>query len=550
VSNLTIHQTLSNLDEQAAKLDIQKSLVLKEALQSTDVDAIFKAQQYLVGGNPKNSLFQAQQRQGQPGEHKSLIFDPFETNTSQGFFQKNGTVSFELLRRMSETPIINAIITTRKDQVTEFCTPQADKYSKGFVIKRKGVDKEYQPTDADKKAIDALTEFLMNCADDEEIHDLDDFDAFIRKLIDDSLSMDQGCFEVVHNKLREPVQFLAVDGATVRLADSFDNVNNTQRGEEVDGYFPSYVQIYQNRIFQEYYPWEMCMGVRNPQTKLSANGYGKSELEVLIQMVTSMLNSDSYNSKFFQNGTAPKGALLVKNTGGLNKDKIAELRRDWTSTMSGVNNFHKTPVLDAEKIEWLDLQKSNRDMEFSKYQEYLIKVACAVYKISPEEIGFPLQGSQGSGMGSKEGGKQEKEYSLDKGLKPLLKSLQTWINKFIIGPKSENKYEFQFAGIDTEDSKSEEERLTKAVTTYMTVDEVRAVRDLEPLPNGQGKIILSPIMVQQQQMKQQQDMMKQQQQQEMGNDNPFEQPDEQDNNPFAKALVSWWDKEIGAFNHN
>lgn len=544
MEDISVHRELSILDEQEAKLAIQKSLILKKALTSTDVDSIYKAQAYIQGqranSQGSNWLFNnnLQQKQGQPN-HKSLIFDPFETNTSQGFFQKMGAVSFELLRQMARTPIINAIITTRKDQVAEFCVPQADKYSKGFVLKKVGKDKKYEPTDSDKRKIDELTRFIMNCADDEEIWDLDDFDAFVRKLIDDSLSMDQSTFEVVFNKMREPIQFLPVDAATIRIADSYDNINNIQLGEEIDGYYPSYVQIYQNRIYQEYYPWEMCMGIRNPQTELKSNGYGKSELEILIQMVTSMLNSDSYNSKFFTNGTAPKGALLVKTAGGVNKDKIAELRRDWNSTMVGVNNHHKTPVLDAEKIEWLDLQKSNRDMEFSKYQEYLIKIGCAVYKISPEEIGFPLQGTNGSGLLNGSTGKQEeKDYSINKGLKPLLKSLKTWLNKFIVLPKSGGEFELDFVGLDNEDSQAEEERLLKAATVYMTVDEVRAIRELEPLPDGKGNIILNPVMMQQQQIEAQKEMMDKQMaqgSQEMG---------QESDNPFAKALVEWWDKNL------
>lgn len=540
MENLSIQQ-LSNLDEQAQKLAIQKSLILKQALTSTDVDSIYKAQSYLnsqkANSQGSNWLFNnnVQQKQGQQA-HKSLIFDPFEVNTSQGFFNKTGQVSFELLRQMSRTPIINAIIVTRKDQVAEFCIPQVDKYSKGFVFKKVGKGKDYALTDQDKRKIDKLTQFLMNCADEEAIWDLDDFDAFIRKIIDDSLSLDQGCFEIVANNFGEPIQFLPVDAATIRIADSYDNVNNTKLGEEKNGYYPSFVQVYQNRIYQEYYPWELCFGLRNPQTELRSNGYGKSELEILIGMVTAMLNADSYNQKFFSNGTAPKGALLVKNAGGVNKDKIAELRRDWYSTMAGVNNFHKTPVLDAEKIEWLDLQKTNRDMEFSKYQEYLIKVGCAVYKISPEEIGFPLQGTNGTGLlNSSSGNQEEKDYSINKGLKPLLKAVKTWINKFIVLPKTQGEFEFDFVGLDSEDSKAEEERLTKAVTLYMTVDEVRAIRELEPLPDGKGNIILNPIMMQQYQMEMQKEQMQQQQQQEIG---------QESDNPFSKALAEWWDKNL------
>ena len=52
-------------------------------------------------------------------------------------------------------------------------------------------------------------------------------------------------------------------------------------------------------------------------------------------------------------------------------------------------------------------------------------------------------------------------------------SLQGWINDFIIGPKTNNTYEFVFTGIQTESAKAEEERLLKAVDKYLTPDEIK-----------------------------------------------------------------------------
>ena len=38
---------------------------------------------------------------------------------------------------MSKTPIVNSIIKTRKNQVADFAEPQEDKYSNGFVVRKK-----------------------------------------------------------------------------------------------------------------------------------------------------------------------------------------------------------------------------------------------------------------------------------------------------------------------------------------------------------------------------------------------------------------------------
>lgn len=533
-----IAKSLAGIDEQVAKLTIERQLRLEDAFRSGDVNTIYKAEKYYT------QLLKQQQLKAQGSGMKSIVLDPLDTASTMGYYVKASHLSYQALRAMARTPIIRAIINTRKDQVAEHCKPQPDKYSRGFVFKKKGTDSD-DLTDRDKRIIEKLTSFILNCGDDDDKWDMDDFEAFVRKVVEDSMVLDQACFEIIPNRGFEPVQFVAVDSAMFRIADTYDNQHNTQGRQKIRGYYPSFVQIYQSNIIAEFYPWELCFGVRNPSTNIYASNYGRSELEDLVQIVTSMLNSDKYNGNFFRHGSAPKGALLVKK-GNINPNTIAQLRRDWNAMMSGVDGAHKTPVLDAESVEWLDLHKNNRDMEFSKFQEYLIRVACAVYKISPEEVGFPLGGTQNSGIGSKEGGAQEKEYSMNKGLKPLLTSIQSWINKYIIGPKTNGQWIFEFAGLDSETAKDEEERLSKAVTTYMEVNEVRVAKGLKRKKGYD--IILNPIISQQRMMEQQQqqqmgEQFEQQDEEQRNNTNPFlDQSDEDD--PFAKAFDQFVEREL------
>lgn len=524
---------LSELEERERKLNIERQLTLNKALHSEDVDTIYKAQRYLETFGSKQSP--------KVDNSKSILIDPFENAASMGYYSKRTYLSYDALRAMSRAPIIRAIINTRKDQVAEFTKVQPDKYSKGFKIRKKGQDLGEDVSEADKAIIEKLEKFILNCGEEENKWESDDFEAFIRKIVEDSLVLDQATFEVVPTRSFEPYKFEAVDGATMRVADKA----NSKGARVVLGYAPSHVQVVHNVISAEFYPWELCFGVRNPSTSIRSFGYGRSELEDLVTTITSMLNADAYNGKFFRHGSAPKGALLVKK-GNISADKVAQLRRDWNAMMSGVENMHKTPILDAESVEWLDMQKTNRDMEFSKFQEYLIKLACAIFKISPEEIGFTLEGSKGSSMGS-DSGKEEKKYSIDKGLKPLLTAIQGWINKYIIGPKTNWQYEFIFVGVEVESAAEEEERLIKAATTYMTPNEIRKSKGMKPIKGGD--IILNPIMSQMQQMEQQGKAEADQKQddeyeQERVNTNPF--LDDEDSNPFAKALVTWWDKEMAA----
>lgn len=535
-------ERLNELDAQQQKNAIERTLIIEKALRSGDVDTIFKAQKYAKNNQ---ALFGGGDQQMQRSDGmKSMVLDPFITAGSQGYFDKVGVLSYETLRAASRTPIIRAIINTRKDQIAEFCQPQPDKYSKGFVLEKVGAtpDDVDEMSDADKREMDALTKFIMSCGDTDDDSDKWDpdanFEVWVRKFMEDSLSLDQANTEIVTRKNFEPYLWRHVDAGTIRLADSYDNENNVHDAKKIRGYYPTHVQIYQGRVVAEYYPWEMIFGVRNPGTSLRTNGYGRAELEDLITTVTAMLNADAYNAKFFRNGSTPNGALLVKK-GNLHPDKLKELSRGWNAMMTGVENSHKTAVLEAESIEWLDLHKNNRDMEYHLYQEYLIKLSCANFKISPEEVGFSIEGSNSSTL-SGDSGKEEKKYSQNKGLKPLLTNLAGWINKHIILPKTNGKWRLKFVGQEIESAKEEEERLIKAGAAYMEVNEIRKAKGLKPKPGYD--IILNPIISQQRQMQQEQQNQADEQQQEMNN--PFLSEEDANENPFTKGFLNWWEKEM------
>lgn len=524
---------LVRVHESERKLEIEKALTLQKAFESKDVDTIFKAQSYY------HNFMQRQQPVKQDGM-KSLVIDPFEVTHSMGYYGKNAQISFEALRAMSRAPIPRACINTRKDQIAEFCKPQPDKYSKGYIITRKGITDDSDLTDGDKRKIDSLIKFLENCGDDDNKWDLDDFETWARKIMDDSLSMDALVSEIIPTRSFEPTQFVAVDASTFRLAASYDNDNNTEGKKKVKGYYPSYVQVYQSQPIAEFYPWELMWGIRNPSTSIRQMGYGSSELEYMISIVTAMLNADKYNGQFFTKGSAPKGMLMIKKSAGLNGDRLAEFKTQWNAQLSGLSGAHKTPILDAESFEWIDMHKNNRDMEFSKYQEYLIKLCCALYKISPEEIGFTLEGGGGNKMGN-DSGKAEKDYSISKGLKPLLTFLQNLINKYIIGPKTNGLYEFKFAGIEAESAEAEEERLIKAATIYLSPDDIRKGKGLKPLPNGLGRLPLNPIIAQMTMANQQSDM------ESKGKEGEEEKTNKENSNPFLDDESSPFEKAFNDF---
>lgn len=437
---------------------------------------------------------------------KAFFIDPLQFNANLGYKDKPYALTYETLRRMSKTPVINAIIKTRKNQVADFAEPQEDKYSAGFVVRRKpkqGVQVEM--TAQDKKIAWAITEFLMRGGNVGQ-WDADDFDTFIRKITEDSLVYDQMTFEIIRSRRGSVESFVATDGSTFRIADSYyaqdyDNpyfdkngaaVWNDRKdfGKKINGYYPTFVQVYQNQKVSDFYPWELCFGVRNPSTNIHANGYGCSELEEMINIVTSLLYGDEYNRRFFSQGSAPKGLLRIKGVN--NEAALQQFKQQWQSMISGVMQAWKTPVVEAD-VDWIDLQKNNRDMEYSAWTEYLIKLACAIYNIDPIEIGWDISRGEHAG-GLNEANQAERlQHSKDKGLYPLLKFIQRKINKYIVEQINPD-FEFVFMGLNGMTISEELDLDIKKIQNFQTLNEIREKYDLKPLDDGD--IVLNSTYVQ------------------------------------------------------
>ena len=521
-----IQNQLQEIEARERQASIEKNLLIEKALKGGDANAIYQAQSYLKNIEKR-----------QESNSKSMLIDPMTLMTGQGYKDKTHSLSYQMLRRMSRVPQVRAIIETRKEQISAFAIPQKDKYSVGFrIIPKKYSENSDKLTKQQEKEIEVLTEFILNCGTNSNLWHGDDFDSFLRKKTEDDLVLDQGCFEVVRDKKGTPVEFFAVDGATMRIADSYDGEHSKRnKAEEINGYYPNFVQVYQSRVVAEFYPWELCFGTRNQTTDIYSNGYGRSELEDLVNVVTNILNADAYNANYFKIGSNPKGILKV--TGNINQTRINEFKEQWRATMAGVQNSHRMPVIEADKMDFINTQTSNKDMEYSRFYDFMLLITSALYKIDPSEIGFKLSGAEGSAPAMFEGNNEARlKYSKDKGLTPLLRYTQKQINKFLLYPITD-KYTFEFVGLDAETKEQEEERENKAVTTYKTVNEVRRAKGLEDLEGGD--IILNPVFLQGKQAQ----MMGGEQNNEAVEQYDSEVDSEQvDENPFEKSFNDYWNK--------
>jgi len=426
----------------------------------------------IVEQNIEKALSAAQSASSQGlSAPNTMFFDPLQMFMGREWLLKqNGQgLTYADLRAMATNPIIAAITGTRVQQMAGFMQPARAAHDQGFVLLSD--DEDAQTNDEAKREIET---FLLSCGmwgfGDSTLED------FCRKFMMDSLVLDQACAEVVLRRNREPAYFVSVDSATIRLLKTSLDAH-LPPGDE-----PLYAQVLHDRIVANYSENQMIFGVRNPSSSILSLGYGTSELEKLVRVVTTILNADKFNSGQLTQGGLHKGLVVVK--GDATPDQFNSFKRDFREAVRNAADYWRPPVLKVSKdseIDWVTLDKSNRDMEYAQLFDFLVKQACGVYQIDPIEINWSVGAS---------GGRQTFENRLSdkvrashkKGLQPLLRFFAKELTLNMIW-KLDPRYRIDFKGLGA-DRRDDADTRQKEVTTVKTVNESRQELGLTPLKGG------------------------------------------------------------------
>lgn len=394
---------------------------------------------------------------------KAVFFNPDEaSDTGRGYKDPNfyGSMPFEVLRRMGDIFVVRAVVNTRVEQVQNFLHFSTDEQKEGYTIRRKRNPFEKASTEhsrEDQIKIAYIRKFLEEGGFHDKWESFDTFQDFGRKVVFDSLTLDQLAFEIVRDRSWNLARYRAVDASLIRFLDSIDpKFRDEFEKYRFKGYLPKYCMAWQGQIMENpvthesviFYPWELGIGIRNKSTNIYKNGYGTSELETLSSVMTWILWGFEYNGNYFSKSSQPKGIINVKNP-NISQSSLDEFRQAWQQTMVGTRNSHRTPIINGLDLQWLDLSKNtNRDMEFSEWVKFLLVMTCAVYRIDPSELGFQFKDQ--TNIFGQAGQKERLQHSKDKGLKPILVFLQEVINYYLVSELDED-FEFVFTGVDAED---------------------------------------------------------------------------------------------------
>lgn len=416
---------------------------------------------------------------------KAYKFDPLALLDVIEFKDRPSSLSFDFLKRMANRDsVVAAVINTRLNQVSRFCYPSRTREDKiGFKVRRKDPKEN---TGDNSKAVE-LENFIFKCGSLDEVRD--DFASFLKKVVRDRLVYDAVAVEIIHNKVGEMVGFYPVDASTIRRARPKGATSVIKKSDT------GFKQVIQGKVVAEFNYDELAYGVFYPRSDVTAFGYGFSELEQLVTILTAHLWGEQYNSKIFSQGTLPKGILNFKMN-SLNRDMLLAFRREWQTQVTGLTGAWRVPVVASPDLQWIPMTQTNQDMEFSKWLDYLVNVVCSVYCIDPAEINFPSRGGSGD---SHEKPLFDNSYesklrqSKDKGLYPLLDYIAHFMTVNIV-EKILPDHVFVFEGLDRKMGMERLAAQEKEVRIFKTINEIRKEEELPPIDGGD--ILLDPVYMQ------------------------------------------------------
>lgn len=421
---------------------------------------------------------------------QSVWLDDRQIQMMGDYYEKPSAFGFDMMRQMvDQTPILSAVIMTRIRQVTRFCRVPEGGVGPGFQIRLKNQTSTRLKKE-EQQSIELLQNFFTNCGWETNPRQRsrlkrDNFSGFMSKLVRDSLVLDSAPIETEfkRDKSLGLDGFYAVDGATIRLC----NEEGYQGDDEIFA-----LQVVQGNLRAAYTYDDLIYVPRNPRTDVLSGGYGMSETELLVKVVTGFLNAMTYNMKYFDSNAIPKGLLHL--SGDYSADDISSFKRYWNSMVRGINNAWTLPVMVSKnqesKASFENFGVDVNEIMFAKWMTFLTSIICAIYGIAPDEINFE---SFTSGARPLSGSDTEEKLinSKDKGLRPLLSHFEDLFSDYIVSEFSD-KYVFRFSGLD----EKEKGQAWDEEKTLLTVNEARKARNWEELKEDWGNAPLNQSLMQ------------------------------------------------------
>jgi phage portal protein BeeE len=351
------------------------------------------------------------------------------------------------LRKFAETPLVRRAINIIKDRVA----------SMDWQVRLK---RDYPP---DKVGYATRKMAILRRAL-EEPNDSDSFRTLIEQVIEDALVGGFGAMEMDLTGVPEkPFELWPVDGATIQINPKWDGSTNMPRYAQATGLAGSAGLIPLDD--------DELMYVRmNPR---SYTPFGLGPLEVAFETVNTFLSAHRFAGKLASNSVV-QYALWLNETTPAQQERLI---RWWQDEIEGTG---RVPLISTEqKPEVLRFaQGTDADLRLN-WQQFLIRMVANAFGLPPLLLGLEQSVNRATAT-------ELMDEAFHSAITPLARLLAEHITRDLFAKRlGWREFEFVFNELDARDEMSEIQIQTSLLAAgVLTVNEVRAMRGLAPLPGG------------------------------------------------------------------
>ncbi len=371
------------------------------------------------------------------------------------------------LRKFAETPLVRRAINIIKDRVA----------SMDWQVRLK---RDYSP---DRVGYAAKKMAILRRSL-EEPNDSDSFRTLIEQVIEDALVGGFGAMEMdLTGEADKPFELWPVDGATIQINPKWDGSAKSPRYAQATGLVGSAGLVPLND--------DELMYVRmNPR---SYTPFGLGPLEVAFETVNTFLSAHRFAGKLASNSVVQYALWLNEATPAQQERLI----RWWQDEIEGTG---RVPLISTEqKPEVLRFaQGTDADLRLS-WQQFLIRMVGNAFGLPPLLLGLEQSVNRATAT-------ELMDEAFHSAITPLARLLAEHITRDLFAKRlGWREFEFVFNELDARDEMSEIQIQTSLLAAgVLTVNEVRAMRGLAPLPGGsipkpnlqEEEEVLKPVLTQ------------------------------------------------------
>lgn len=204
------------------------------------------------------------------------------------------------------------------------------------------------------------------------------------KVVEDILVCDAGIVEKVRDQKGRVVELYYVDGTTIKPCYDIKGMLGDPTAYE------QYLPTPTNQLaVASWSKWDLIRMQWNPSGAIDNYGWGLSPVEAGLAVATAFLNAEAYTMSFFQRNTIPP--VIINLGEDVPENEVANFRAYLAAEMAGQAGFWQPFAMSGGKgFDIKQLMKSPQEMAFREYLEWQMKWKVALYRMSPQDIGFNL----------------------------------------------------------------------------------------------------------------------------------------------------------------